>query len=81
MEALMIEELKFNCPHCQHLYTDYLEVLDPDVLQAFKCENCQKNFTLLLKECPSCTSETVVKDSSLVGVIRQILTEVPCDVD
>lgn len=50
--------LQFNCPHCNHNYSDELELLDSDELHAFKCESCNKEFTVLVKECLACLTET-----------------------
>ena len=55
----MNENMIFSCPHCQHRYTDELELLDTDKLHVFKCESCSEAFTMLLMECLSCTKETV----------------------
>jgi transcription elongation factor Elf1 len=50
--------LNFNCPYCDHKYTDELEVLDEDVLHDFKCENCDKPFRMLIAECEACSKDT-----------------------
>ena len=55
----MTKTLTFTCPHCHHRYEDELELLNAEELHAFQCENCSKPFVLLVKECGSCSEETV----------------------
>jgi transcription elongation factor Elf1 len=50
---------KFLCPHCSHIYSDDMELLDAGELQEFRCESCGKPFQVLIQECTKCTAETV----------------------
>lgn len=54
----MSSYLNFNCPSCNHKYSDDLEVLDIDVLHDFKCENCAKPFVMMNVECMACSKDT-----------------------
>jgi transcription elongation factor Elf1 len=61
----MAEELSFRCPHCQHPYTDGMELLDADEAHVFCCENCAKTFSVLLKECSVCAANTPIVQMEL----------------
>jgi transcription elongation factor Elf1 len=54
----MNNDLSFPCPHCHHVYVDELECLDTSTVIKLVCENCGKDFTLLIMECLACGEET-----------------------
>jgi uncharacterized OB-fold protein len=54
----MSSYLNFNCPYCNHKYSDDLEVLDDHVLHDFKCESCAKLFVMMNAECEACSKDT-----------------------
>lgn len=61
----MSDALTFSCPHCQYLHTDELEVLDADQIHTFSCENCHKEFQLLIKDCHFCHAESTFTTNSI----------------
>lgn len=54
-----ISTLCIQCPHCEHEAEDFFEVLDPDVLDDMRCENCGKHFSFALMECHRCANEHI----------------------
>jgi transcription elongation factor Elf1 len=54
----MSHPLSFHCPHCQHKYSDDLDVLDLDEAHEFKCESCSLPFIVRISECQACLVDT-----------------------
>lgn len=54
-----MSKLYIQCPHCEHEAEDFFEVLDPDVLDDMRCENCGKHFSFALMECHRCANEQI----------------------
>ena len=42
------------CPHCGHVHTDEFEVLSLADSGPMKCESCNRQFSLVIWECPDC---------------------------
>ncbi|ABE47333.1 hypothetical protein Bpro_5479 (plasmid) [Polaromonas sp. JS666] len=61
----MTEDLSFRCPHCQHPYQDELELLNADEAHVFRCENCSKTFSVVIKECSACAADTPIVQMEL----------------
>ncbi len=51
--------LSFSCPRCGHEHQDDYEVIDLVVPNDWRCMACARIFSVLLTECPHCTTETV----------------------
>lgn len=49
--------MQLHCPFCEHAHEDPFEVLDSDVLDSMKCEECAKTFWYAIMECHRCAHE------------------------
>jgi transcription elongation factor Elf1 len=58
-EQVIVSVLKIFCPHCNHASEDSFEVLDPDTIDAMRCEHCEKQFWFAIMECHACGHEQV----------------------
>lgn len=47
------------CPHCENEAEDFFEVINPDIIDKMRCENCGKQFSFALMECHRCANEQV----------------------
>jgi uncharacterized CHY-type Zn-finger protein len=45
------------CPHCEHASEDPFGVLDADVVDAMRCEECAMQFWFAIMECHACAGE------------------------
>lgn len=73
---MVSDALCFSCPHCQHQYNDVLELLNVDELHVFLCEECSKEFTVLIKDCVTCGKESIFTWGE--GLASQVLVELRC---
>jgi transcription elongation factor Elf1 len=51
--------LTVSCPHCKHRHKDILELLEPDNLDAMRCDSCTHEFSVAVMECHRCADEQV----------------------
>lgn len=56
---MTVPALKIPCPHCDHASEDEFEVLEPDSIEAMRCEHCDKQFWFSIMECHRCAHEQV----------------------
>ncbi len=50
--------LTFPCPRCGDVQRDEFEVMNPNVPTDWRCEACERVFSVLLIDCAICAAET-----------------------
>ena len=68
--------VSFSCPHCGHANADDFELVDPDQVQAVRCDGCGRDFHAVLMECPRCAADSTYQWTQAPG--EQALSGLAC---